>query len=164
MSTPTAPPNLPEAEEFRLLLAQLVGKPVLLKAPPGLPKPNLAPQVQAMYCTSDGVARAMCSVDLLLAANLGAALALMPPGVAADAARAGKMTDLLADCAHEVFNVWARLFNRPSGVHLTLKTIAFPPETIPADVRAILFKSPLRREYDFEVTGYARGKIIIRVI
>lgn len=156
------PPAVPDAEELRALLAQLVGKPVALKAPVGPPKPNMAPQVQAMYCAADGTARAMASVDLTLAANLGAALAMMPPATAVEAARAGKMNELLADCLHEVLNVCARLLNRPGGMHVVLKKVAAAPESLPADVRANLSKAPLQREYDLEVAGYGRGKIVFR--
>ena len=156
------PPAVPDAEELRALLSQLLGKPVALKAPVGPPKPNIAPQVQAMYCAADGTARAMASVDLPLAANLGAALAMMPAATAAEAARSGRMNELLSDCLHEVLNVCARLLNRPGGMHVVLKKVASAPDSLPADVRAALSKAPLQREYDLEIAGYGRGKIVFR--
>ena len=156
------PPAVPDAEELRALLSQLIGKPVALKAPVGPPKPNMSPQVQAMYCAADGTARATASVDLVLAANLGAALAMMPPAAAAEAAKAGKMNELLADCCREVLNVCARLMNKPGGMHVVLKKVTSAPDSLPADVRANMSKAPLQREYDMEVAGYGRGKIVFR--
>lgn len=156
------PPNVPDAEELRKLLTELVGKPVTLKSPVGPPKPNTAPQVQALYVADDGTPRAVCTVDFAFAANLGAALAMMPAAAAAEATKTGKMNELLLDCAKEVLNVSARLLNKPGGMHVVLKKVAAAPETLPADIRSRMQQAPLQREYDLEIAGYGRGRMVFR--
>ncbi len=157
-----APPAIPDAEELRLLLSQLLGKPVTLKAPAGPPKPNPAPQFQALYCSDDGTPRAVASLDFLFAACLGAALAMMPLAAAQDAAKTGKMSEMLLDCTKEVLNVSARLMNKPGGMRVVLKKVVSGTETLGPDIRAKMATAPLQREYDLEIGGYGRGRMVFR--
>ncbi len=161
---PLLPPVLPEGEEVRKLLADLVGKPVALKAAPGPPRPNAAPQVQAVYVTDEGDLHASCSIDLALSANLGAALAMMPPSAAQDALKWGRLNDLLVDCAREVLNVMSRLFNRAGGVQVVVGEVVVAPAALKPDARARLQRASLQREFEFEVQGYGRGRIVIRIL
>ncbi len=153
---------VPDAEELRKLISQFVGKPVTLKAPAGPPKPNSAPQLQALYCADDGTPCAVASLDFLFAAYLGAALAMMPPGAAQDAAKTGKMSELLMDCTKEVLNVSAQLMNKPGRQHVALNRVVSGLQGLPPEIRAKMATARFQKEYDLEIAGYGRGRVVFR--
>ncbi|MSQ03693.1 MAG: hypothetical protein EXR71_17705 [Myxococcales bacterium] len=154
--------SVPDPEELRALISALVGRPVALRAPAGPPKPNSAPQIQAVYCSDDGIPRAVASLDVALAACLGAALVMLPISAVQEATRAGKMSELLLDCTREVFNVTARLLNKPGGMHLVLGNMLSGNDVLAPELRAKMANALHQKEYDLEVVGYGRGRIVFR--
>lgn len=65
-------------------------------------------------------AAVVCSVDIELAAGLGAILAMMPPGIAKEQASEGELSGSLLDNYLEVINVMTGMFDQPGhpGVRL----------------------------------------------
>lgn len=154
--------RLPEGEEVRDLLTQLVGRTVTLRST-GAPRPNAGPQAECTYVEPDGTVRAIASLDLELGAALGAALGLLPGPMVTEATRTGALSPPLLECLHEVVNVCARLLNRPGGAFVTLGQLPPPPDTLPEAVKTRMARASLQREYELEVAGYPRGRMVIRV-
>ena len=85
--------------------------PSAARAPARAPAPSAAKasQAVAVYTDDQGSVAALCLCDMSLASHAGAALSLIPAGVAAEAARTGVMPPSIAENLYEVANVAASL-------------------------------------------------------
>lgn len=141
-------------ERISSLLTGLVGKPVGVRpastktAPQGL----LAVAVYG----GEGQAAGAWICDMSSATSLAAALSLVPPKVAQDAARTGKLEEPLDENLREIFNVGARIFQ--SDRHVSLKGVFLPGQTQPPVVVKLL-SSPKRAEFEVSVPDYAKGRM-----
>lgn len=156
---PTA--YLPAPKEIRDLLGDLLGREVTV-APtsPFAPGPY-APATVAVYVTDQLEVAGVIACDLKLSAAAGAAIGLVPPGGAADAAASGTLPANLAENLQEVLNVAAALFNTPGAPHLRLYTMHPAGQTLPADVVARALTLGRRVDLTVEVAGYGSGRLSI---
>ncbi|UMG92956.1 hypothetical protein [Nocardioides sp. TF02-7] len=114
-----------------------------------------------MYVDDGARTCAVVACDLALSAYAGAALALVPPGAAAEAVADGKLPDPLAENLYEVLNVAASAFNVPGAEHLRLH--ALHPAGPPLDPAVRLQTLTLGRREDLavDVAGYGSGALSI---
>lgn len=155
MSAPTKC-SVPMAEPLRRTLADLLGRPVELKASPGAMK-TITKGVIAEYARADGTAVGLYVVDLPFAAYAGAALSMVPVGVASESIRAGKLEPNLMENAREVFNILGSQLNAPGFPHCSLKTVHAIPGPLPPTVTAIVAKPLARLELAVTIGGYGAG-------
>lgn len=106
---------------------------------------------------------AVCDMPLL--AGVGAALAMIPAGVVADAVRSGKPSDAIRENAYEVFNIAASIFNEVEGteIHVKLRALSLAPP-IPPPFLVKIAKPTSRLDLDVTVPGYPLGKLSLLAI
>lgn len=143
---------LPTHEELTHQWTQLIGRKVTVKDGPA---PG-ASYALATYIADDGHVAALGLFDAAVAASLGAALILIPAGVARDAAKEQDLPESLSGSFQEVANVTSSLFAR-LGVHVKLRDVAYGPTTPPADVAAVLAAPKQRLNMTVTVDGYDPG-------
>jgi hypothetical protein len=148
--------TLPGADAVARLLRDLFGKAVTPKK--GAAMPSSTKMCVGAYMDDAGKLVAVGICDLPLGATMGAALALLAPGVAAEAARAGKLPEEMRDNLLEVLNVMATLFG---GAHVRCRELLLPPAALPADVAAVVAKPGQRLDLDVTVAGYVGGKLCL---
>lgn len=112
----------------------------------------------AVYIDDQGRDAVLCLADRALIAACGAALALIPPAVAAADVRTGNPSELLLANAYEVLNVLATAFNEvaPSATHVRLRTLR--PTT---DYPLVPTRMHLRLDLEVTILNYATGKLAV---
>jgi hypothetical protein len=88
---------------------------------------------------------------------MGAALSVIPPGAAKEAALSGNLEPPLDENFGEVMNVVSR-FVSGSGRRFALVGV-YPPRGIPGDLADKVHASDERRALAAEVSGYLGGRI-----
>lgn len=147
-------PTLPSPPAIARLVGTLVDKVVRVANA----TERCRPAFVAFYVDDQGRDVFACLVDVGLVAVLGAALALIPPRVAAEAARSGTVEDLLVSNAYEVLNVLAAAFNEAAATgHVRLRALR-PAADAPL---AMLTALRTRADFDVTVTTYATGKLAL---
>ncbi len=165
-------PPLPD--DIAKVLADLLGRAVTAKASAPLAESRAA--VFALFGDKSGSLGAAVACDLAAAANLGAALSMIPPSRAQEVVRAGALDATLAENVREVFNVASGLFNftgvghqtdaqlGAAGLTVSLTKFLTVPPAVPPPLVAMLKKCPGRVDLDLAITGYGAGKIAIYVV
>lgn len=143
---------LPTPAELAHQWTQLIGRKVTVSSAPA-PAEAFA---LASYVDDAAVVVAAGLFDAPLAAALGAALILIPPGVATDAAKDLDFPDSLTSSFHEVANVTSSLFAR-QGVHVKLRSTDFGTPAPPPDVAPVLAGPGSRIDLTVAVDGYGSG-------
>ncbi len=131
-------------------------------ARPPAPAPAAkASQAVAVYTDDTGSVAALCVCDLSLASHAGAALSLIPAGVAAEAARTGVMPASIAENLYEVANVAASLFNADGGPHLKLREVVTTAQALPAALSEVAARASERIDLEVNITGYGQGQMSV---
>jgi hypothetical protein len=153
--------KLPAAADLAKLLGSLFDKRIAVtkSAAP------LAPSAYRGVCDYVDLEQQtlfVCVCDLPLLAGVGAALAMIPPAVAAESVRAGKPSESLRENAYEVFNIAASMFNEVDGMdlHVKLRELLVGPPVPPATLAKIA-KPVTRLDFDVVVPGYPVGKLAL---
>ncbi|ACU36256.1 MULTISPECIES: hypothetical protein [Actinosynnema] len=147
--------TLPAPKEIRDLLTDLIGKDVSVQLadPPGkVDKPAVA-----VFVHDDMSIAGVIGMEFPLAADLAAAVGLIPPGGAQAALEDGELSPMLTDNLAEICNVLTGLLNRDGGPHVKLSSIHAPGEEVPGDVLGYLQALGNRLDLDVAVTGYSHG-------
>jgi hypothetical protein len=145
-------PSLPSRDALTRLLRDLLGKAVTSK-PGGAPLAASKVYVASYVDDAGGVA-ALGLCDLNVAAAMGTALALMPPPIALEAVRKGRLPPDIFDNLREVMNVMASVFGE---VHVKLENVLVPGSQLPAPVTALVTRPRARLDSEIVVTGYPGG-------
>ncbi|WP_183094875.1 hypothetical protein [Nocardioides stalactiti] len=156
--------HLPQPKQVRDLLVDLLGRDVTLSpTKPFAPGPD-TPASVAVYVNDSLQIRALIACDLPFSAYAGAAIALVPPGAAADAVADGKLTDPLAENLYEVLNIAASTFNVDGSDHLKLHQLhpAGPP--LDPMVRIQTLTLGRREDLSVDVAGYGGGLLSIVLV
>jgi hypothetical protein len=143
---------LPDARYTATLLGMLFEG---LTVKPGA-KLDLAAAWCAVYIGDDGLPGAFCACDLAFAANGGAALSLLPPGVAKDAVRERALTDVMRGNLHEVMNICTRLVVRENAPHFRLSGL-MAVTALPPDQVALLKGAKARVDFEIGIPKYGSG-------
>jgi hypothetical protein len=163
MAPPRAPAPTPDA--VALLLSGLIGRKLTTKpGKPWIPSTS-APAALGVYKHDAGDLAAIVMFDVPFAAHAAASLVLIPPGVANEAARSGKLVDSLLENTGEIFNICAQLFvsNNTDAPHVTLKTVVVCPPPVPKDLVPLLGKPSVRVDFEAQIPGYGGGRIAVLV-
>lgn len=147
---------LPSPDAFGRLLTGLLGKKVgIAKA---APLPSTEVRGVAAYVDTARVVHYAAATDAPFLAGIGAALALIPAAVVADAVRSPKLPDNLVENAYEVLNIGASVFNEIEGtaLHVKISKLMSPP---PEEVMGRLAKAAGRVDMLVQVPGYPDAKV-----
>ncbi len=153
---------LPPAAAISTLLTDLLGKAVTVK--PGKPIPLGARDRGAIgtYLLDDKRMDAVAVCDFPLGAALGASLALISPGVAADCVKRGQLDDNLVENLKEVLNVVGVRLNSPGAPHVSLGPVYIVPPT-PKEILEFTTKAAAKLDISVTVAGYAPGNLSLLV-
>ncbi len=149
---------LPNLNDFAKLVGMLVGnQPRVAK---GTPLTAAKGNSVATYIDATKNIVYAALVDTPFVVSSGAALALIPPGVATDCIKSGKPTDAMAENAYEVLNVSASLFNEIPGTSLHVKLDKLQPAAgAPAELTAKLARPLARVDIAITIPGYPESKV-----
>jgi len=110
----------------------------------------------AFYVADDGTPAVCCACNIDFAANAGAALSMLPPGVARDAVRARDLTEVMRGNLHEVMNICTRLVVRENAPHLRLSGVVAVGALTP-DQAARLKSARARVDFEIGIPKYGSG-------
>ncbi|NNM61387.1 MAG: hypothetical protein HKM03_04400 [Steroidobacteraceae bacterium] len=156
MSAPSHYP-LPDAALVREMFGVLFDG---LTVKPG-PKFDLGPKSSsycAVYVTDENAPGAFCVCDMAFAANAGAALSMLPPPVAKEAAKNRVLNEVMSANLREVMNIATRLLLRENTPHLRLEEV-YPVAALPAAAQAALAAAPHRVDFETSLGKYGVGML-----
>lgn len=151
---------IPKPAEVADLFGGLIGKKVEVKATTAALTVNGSlPVAVATYVddTHKVVALGLC--DLAFSCNMGGAIALVPPKIAAANLKDKELPESFVENLREIVNVSAALINNAGSKHLRLKELYIDLKTLPEEATALLTSAKARCDMDVVVENYGPGKI-----
>jgi hypothetical protein len=149
---------LPPSLAVRNLLEDLLGRDVNVTAGSPITAEDLPTATVAVYNDEAGQIYGVLGMQNTLAANVGAALGLLPAGAAVDSIAKKQLFPNLAENVFELCNVLTSLLNREGGPHIKMYQVVYPGDPLPADARAHLLALGRRVDLMIEVNRYGKGK------
>lgn len=114
----------------------------------------------AVYVDGEDKPGATISCDAAFAAGAGAALSMLPPDVAKEAALADELPQTMRDNLHEVMNICTRLIIGESTPHLRLQALCCRGET---DAEYAIRDASSSSSFTVEIPQYGGGTIAFLV-
>jgi hypothetical protein len=150
---------MPDSAKVKLMLGLLFDG---LEVKPGKKFDIVPPSGSwvGLYVGDDGKPVAACAVDVLLAANSAAALSMLPPAVAKDAAKTKELTDVMVANLQEIMNICSRLLMNDGSAHLKLDKV-YPSKSLPPAVTAMLGAAQGRVDFELNVPKYGVGTLAV---
>jgi hypothetical protein len=149
---------LPASLAVRNLFEDLLGRDVNVNPGDPLVAADLPLATIAVYIDNAQQIYGVVGMQLSLAANVGAALGLLPAGAAEDSIDEKQLFPNLAENVFELCNVLTSLLNREGAPHVKLYQVVYPGMPLPSDVRAHLMALGRRLDLTIEVARYGKGK------
>ena len=109
-----------------------------------------------VFVADSGEPVALCGADANLAATLGCAFSMLPPGMAKEVAKTRDLTDVMIGNMREIMNICTRLVMDSASPHLKLEQI-YSRKSLPASAAALLGAPTGRREFQVQVQKYGVG-------
>jgi hypothetical protein len=113
-----------------------------------------------IYVRDTGETAAMCGADTHLAASFGAALSMLPPAMAKEAAKSHELSAVMVENLRETMNICTRLVLDGGSPHLKLDQV-YPAASLPATASALLNASQGRREFQVQLPKYGGGVMTV---
>jgi hypothetical protein len=158
MSAGTTYP-LPDIAQVKELLGMLFdGLSVKLG-----PKLDVSPKSACyfgVYVSDAGTPVALCGCDMAFAANSGAALSILPPNAAKEAAKDKELTPVMLANLHEVLNICTRLMLRDDSPHLKLRELC-QLNALPPAASAIITAPKGRVDFEIGLGKYGSGVLSV---
>jgi hypothetical protein len=149
---------LPASLTVRNLFEDLLGRDCNVSPGDPLTADDLPTATVAIYTDNAQQLYGVLGMQLALAANVGAALGLIPPGAAEDSIEEKKLFPNLAENVFELCNVLTSLLNKEGSPHVKLSQVVYPGMSLPNDARAHLLAIGRRLDLMIEVARYGKGK------
>ena len=112
-----------------------------------------------LYLDDDDNPVTLAVCDLPFSAYMGSSMTMLPPPVAADVIKSGKLEDMMVGNLKEVMNIVSRLFMLRGGSHLRFTTLHPATESLPDTVSGLLVNIKKQVFFDVEVPRYGTGKV-----
>jgi len=112
-----------------------------------------------LYLDDDDTPATLVVCDLPFSAYLGSSMTMLPPPIAADVIKSGKLEDMMVGNLKEVMNIVSRLFMLRGGAHLRFSTLHPASEGLPEAVSSLLTNIEKQVFFDVEVPRYGAGKV-----
>jgi hypothetical protein len=154
------PVPIPIQESVRDFFTDLLGRGVAAAKRDAVTAED--PLIVGRYLDDEGELAALLVSDIEFAAFAGAALAMIPKVVAAEAISAGALSDTLFENFREVVNVFSGVLNAPTTPHLVLKALERHPEDT-EDLVDLMDAPRRRRDFDVTIEGYGSGVLAVLV-
>jgi hypothetical protein len=150
---------LPPSLAVRTLFEDLLGRDCTVGPGEPLSADDLPTATVAIYTDNAQQIYGVLGMQLCLAANVGAALGLLPPGAAEDSIDEKALFPNLAENVFELCNVLTSLLNREGAPHVRLHQVIYPGMALPNDARAHLLALGRRLDLSIEVSRYGKGRL-----
>ena len=150
---------LPDAKYTATLLGMLFDG---LAVKPGAKLDLAAGAWCAVYVGDDARPGAYCACDLPFAAYTGAALSMLPAGVAKDAIRERALSEVMRGNLHEVMNICTRLVVLENAPHVRLTGVLAVSALAP-DQAALLKAAKARVDFEVTIPRYGAGLFAVLV-
>lgn len=147
---------VPNAISMAKTLTALLGKETKAKAIPAWSIETKEPNYIAVYDDGAGEIECLWVSDLPLSATFGAALTLIPAGIAKESIQAKTLNADFVDNAREIANITANSF-QVKRVRLT--QFIQPGHEVPEKIRGLISKPAQRVDMQVEVAGYPAGRL-----
>jgi hypothetical protein len=150
---------LPDSPQVKTLLGMLFDG---LSVKPG-PKLDASPKSNCyfgVYVSDTDKVVALCGCDMAFAANSGAALSMLPPNVAKEAAKDKELTPVMLANLHEVMNICTRLMLRDDTPHIKLRQLCVVTALPPAAAE-ILGAPKGRADFEVAIGKYGAGVLSV---
>lgn len=151
--------SIPDPKQLADMLTSLLGSPITVKkgsqplrAGPGI--------LYSTFVTGGEETGAVMMTDLDFNCRSGAALALIPLGVAEEGIRAKCPSLELAENHREVMNVASTVLATPT-VRARLVAVSATPAELAEPARAILAKPARRGDFEVDLGRYGKGKLSV---
>lgn len=150
---------LPEVEDVRAVLHGLLGRDITVtrEAPESIPLD--ARLVVGLYERENSKIGGLVVCDIDIAAYAGAALSLLPIGIAKESIADGTIADSLLENFQEVLNVGVQWFTAKENPRVVLSEVYTPDARLPDDARAVMSSPAARLDILAEVAGYGSGRM-----
>lgn len=112
-----------------------------------------------LYLDDDDNPVTLVVCDLPFCAYMGSSMTMLPPPVAADVIKSGKLEDMMIGNVKEVMNIVSRLFMLRGGGHLRFATLHSVKEGLPDSVSGLLGNIEQQVFFDVEIPRYGTGKV-----
>ena len=113
-----------------------------------------------VFVADDGKPVALCGCDLAFASNSSAALSMLPPAAAKDAAKTKTLTDVMLANLREVMNICTRLLITDTSPHLKLGELC-PASALPAPAAAVVAAAKGRADFEISLAKYGSGVLSV---
>ncbi|MFK7768390.1 MAG: hypothetical protein AB8B55_14300 [Mariniblastus sp.] len=123
------------------------------------PAPIAGPKVMATYNDCDGNLQFVIACELSIANSMGAALTMIPPGLAKEATANGSIPENIAENIHEVLNICSAAFANYHHHRIVLDQVIVPGDVADDALVAALDAAECLIQIDYELERYAPGKI-----
>jgi hypothetical protein len=150
---------LPGSLAVRTLFEDLLGRDCPVHPAEPLTPDDLPTATVAIYTDDAQQIYGVLGMELSLAASVGAALGLLPPGLAEDSIEEKTLFSNLAENVFELCNVLTSLLNREGAPHVKLYQVSYPGMALPTDARAHLLALGRRVDVSIEVSRYGKGRL-----
>ncbi len=117
---------------------------------------NEANRVIGTYKNDNGEECAAIVFDTPLACYSGAALSMLPVGVAEDCISSGNISDMILENIHEVFNISVRFFSDGTSPDMRLGQLLANKQDIPDNILEIL-ENGASLDIQANIPGYGSG-------
>ena len=157
MNAVVAAHPLPGAPQVKELLGMLFDG---LSVKPGA-KLDASPKSNCyfgVYVSDADKVVALCGCDMAFAANAGAALSMLPPNVAKEAAKDKELTPVMLANLHEVMNICTRLMLRDDTPHIKLRQLCVVT-LLPPPAAEILAAPKGRADFEVTIGKYGAGTL-----
>jgi hypothetical protein len=152
--------GLPTLGAVNNLLVPLLPGTVSIKAGTPVPGGPKAPALIGIYTSDDGKLQAACVCTYALVSFCGAALAMIPAGIAKDGLN-GQIQENIPENFREILNIFSRILNHPGAPHMSFKGLLTPAETGTPELTALLAKPAGHLDLEITVSNYGMGKLSI---
>ena len=153
----------PNAVEIGEMFTMLLGKDCKVRKSDDVTFDGSANWVFAVFDEEDGTLGAVIACDVATAAYGGAALSLIPAGIAEESVKKGEVAENLSENFHEVLNVCAGLFNSPGTPRLKLGHYSEPPDEAGEGLVQWFDEAEYKSGFSVAVDGYGTGRLIVYV-
>lgn len=154
---------LPEPDDVRSVLNGLLGRDITVTRETAASIPIDANYVVGTYEREDGKIGGLVVADLEVAAFAGAALSLLPVGIAKESISAGSIEEMLLENFQEVLNVGVRWFTAKANPRVVLSDVYSPGDKLPDPVKQIMGYPNDRLDVSVTVAGYGTGRVRLLV-
>ncbi len=148
---------LPEPEDVRSVLNSLLGRDITVTRTTSGSVGLDAKTIVGAYEREDAKLGGLVVADLAVAAFAGAALSLLPVGVAKENVADKIIGDNLLDNFQEVLNVGVQWFTGKGNPRVVLAEVYPDGNKVPDDVKLVMAAPNDRADFEIEIAAYGGG-------